>query len=838
MPAKEHFRPLTGAKAKDYVAAMPAKARKALEEVQGKVVRVHPHMGLARVKLPKGSSVGQAIEALYRSGAVEYAEANYLVTPQATFPNDPSFSQQWGLDNAAAETDINAPEAWGAYRTDGSDTVVALIDSGVEYNHPDLAANIWINQAELNNRPGLDDDSNNWVDDIYGINTTVTPSNVNPMDDYGHGTGLAGVIGAVGNNGLGVCGVNWTARIMALKFLDKYGTGTVEGAITCINYALVKKAYPEYPIPRMVMILAWKQNPATFSNGLYDAIRIAQEAGVLMVSAAGNDDIDSDFFPNYPGAYNLPNIINVGGSDNGDRRIGYVDLKVKGSNYGIAAVDLFAPGKAVFSTNVKGTAANYDNAYRSFTGTSMAAGHVAGAAALLWSQYPDLDWKQVKAMLLNGVDDGLTKDFKAICLTEGRLNLNNSLNPGLLGAPAIFSVAPSQAQAGDTITITGINFGPRETGTLTFQGKAFRPEDIISWTQGADFDRIQVKIPAKTVIPQGVARLILSNTNGASRGASLANISMEKVVGHLILPRGHATGAQVGSYFYVIGGNCGYGLTGHVEKYSFVTHRTMIDSLWMMPTPVSNAGAAAIGNSIYVVGGLGDFGIVDKLQILDTTTMTWSEGPPLPKALMQTAVVNFNDKLYVFGGLDKTAASTAALKTAYVYDPANGVWTALAPMLQPAAYAAAAPYGLKKIWVMGGFSKNTFGTQITAVQEYNPATDKWVLKTHMVRGRGGAGAINYSTNVFCLHGCVAAPSPNTTKYDAYADGEWFNPSAGYWMPSIERYVGPYVKDWIGSFTPGVGKWGPKIFVVGGITGTAPAPYDYYVSNNVWAFTRP
>ncbi len=833
LPAHERFRSLSGAKAAAYAAALPAKARKALEKVQGTVTRVHPHMGLLKVKIPQGASVGQAIEALHRSGAVKYAEPNFMIVPQAALPNDSSFSQQWALDNVTAEADIDAPEAWANYTTDGSKTVVAIIDSGVDYTHPDVGPNMWTNPGEIDT-DGIDNDSNTWVDDYYGINVSITPSNVNPLDNYGHGTALAGIIGAVGNNSLGICGINWKAKIMALKALNQYGSGTVEGAITCINYALVKKADPVNPIERLVILLAAKQTPTTYSNGFYDAIRIAQEAGVLVVCAAGNDDSDNDIFPFYPGTYDLANIIAVGASDNTDRRLGYVDYNVKGSNYGIAGVDLFAPGKGILTTYMQG-------AYRVYTGTSMAAAHVAGAAALLWSHYPTLDWKQVKGMLLNGVENGLVKDFRAISLTEGRLNLNNSLNPGLLGAPAIFSVTPSQARVGDIVTITGINFGPQATGTVTFRGTAFLSADIVEWTQEADFDRIKVKIPAPPAMPQGVARLIVTNTNGISRGACFANISKEVVVGHLILERGFAAGTTVGRNFYVIGGNTSYGLTGHVERYSMYTQRTFIDSNWMMPVPVSNAGTAAIGSKIYVVGGLDkDNLLVNNLQILDTTTMTWSTGPPLPKPLMQLAVTSYSGKLYVFGGLDKTTAGAAALNTVYVFDPADVTtpWSARASMLQAAAYAAATLNGNNKIWVMGGFSKNTFGTQIRTVQEYDPANDKWQEKLHLVRPRAGAGGINYGAKVFCLHGTVAPPPPDFTKYDGYADGEWYYTYPGYWMPSLVRYVGPYVNTWIGSYTPGVGRFRNKIYVLGGITGTAPAPYLYGYSNNVWAFTSP
>jgi subtilisin family serine protease len=846
LAAKERFRPLSGAKAAAYLAALPAKAQKALEKVKGKVERVHPHMGLLKVKLPKTAKVGQTIEDLHRSGAVEYAEPNYLIEPQAAVPNDPFFAQQWSLNNLITDADIDAPEAWG-YATDGSKTVVAIIDSGVDYRHPDLNNVFWTNAKEAIGNPGVDDDSNAWVDDIYGINTafpstvpSTDPRRGDPMDDYGHGTALAGVIGALGNNNIGICGINWTAQIMALKFLNSSGTGKVEDAITCMNYAMVNKGIPGNPdyIERMIMVLGWKQSPSTFSSSFYDALRIAQDAGVLVITAAGNDDADNDIFPCYPGTYDLPNMICAGASDASDRKINLVTTpSYKGSNYGFSGVDLFAPGKDILSTYKKGTSPTYDTAYRSYTGTSMAAAHVAGAAALVWSQYPDQDWKQIKGLLLNGVEDGLAKDFRAICLTEGRLNLNNSLGLGLAPhPPAIFSVVPSQAQAGDIITVTGVNLGT--TGTVTFQDKIFPPDSIMSWEHGSDFDRIKIKIPS-TGIPRGIARLKVTNAKGTSRGAAFANISKEAVVGHLILERGHAAGAQVGSDFYVMGGNCCYGLTGHVEKFSLATKHTVIDSDWMMPTPVSNAGAAAIGNRIYVVGGLANGVLVDKVQILDTTNMTWSTGPPLPKPLMQTAVASLNGKLYVLGGLDKITSSALALNTTYVHDPANSTtpWEAGASMLQPAAYAAAAPYGTAKIWVMGGFTKNALGTQQRTVQEYDPGKDKWTERAHLVRPRAGAGGVNNSTKVYCLHGTVVPPTA-TSKYDGYDDGEWYNPTLGYWMPSIVRYFGPYVKTWVGNYTPGAGQYLNKIYILGGATGTAPDPYKFGFSNNVWSFTRP
>ena len=269
---------------------------------------------------------------------------------------------QWGLHNngstGTAGADIKAPEAWDII-TGGNSTIVAVVDTGVDYLHEDLATNMWVNIADPIN--GIDDDTNGFIDDYFGINTTVTPSNGDPMDTQGHGTAMAGIIGAVGNNTTGIAGVNWQTRIMALKFANS-GTSYVDNAITFMNYARSQKAKRDLAEGKdtpMVMILGWSQaQKTTYVNSLHDALRIAQDAGVLVVIAAGNDNEDTDIFPNYPSSYNhdvkdfpvvnpnninLDNIISVGASDQ-------FDNKEATSSYGMATVDLFAPGKNIVTT--------------------------------------------------------------------------------------------------------------------------------------------------------------------------------------------------------------------------------------------------------------------------------------------------------------------------------------------------------------------------------------------------------------------------------------------------------------------------------------------------------
>ncbi len=539
----------------------------------------------------------------------------------------------------------------------------------------------------------------------------------------------------------------------------------------------------------------------------------------------------------------MDNVLSVGSSDQ-------YDNKETTSSYGMATVDLFAPGKSIVATGI-------GNKYYSYTGTSFGAAHVAGACALLWNRYPDKDWKQIKALVLNGAEDGLTKDFRTICVSEGRLNLVNSLNPAIENAPAVFSIfeitpatgdptiVPGRSDTGDTIVITGVNFGPPETPSIvSFLDSAFPAANIVSW----DNEKIVATVPAG--LPKGTGRLQVANAAGlTSRGACFSNISREKLVGNLILARGLAAGAQLGRDTWILGGRTYWGIVPQVEKYSLDTNQSVIDSNWAMPLAVSNAGAAAIGSKIYVVGGAVEDTAynaipVSNLQIFDTVSQTWETGPSLPKAIMQGAVASLGNKLYVFGGVTKTT-SYIVVKDTYVYDTVANAWGAVASLPTAIAYAAAVPNSSGKIWVMGGFSGYATNTQQRIVQKYDPATDSWSTPSHLVRPRGGAAGISYGGKVYCLRG--SQPYQSNT-YDVYADGEWFDPSRGYWMPSILRYLGIYPPDppittptyydrW-GLYSPAAGKNLKNIYLLGGVIGTASTPYKYDYSDKVWTFTAP
>jgi subtilisin family serine protease len=298
--------------------------------------------GLEKITLKKGVSVAQAVDAYRRQPGVLYAQPNYILSPFAVTPNDPRFSTMWGLNNSGQtggtpDADIDAPEAW-ALQTGSRDVIVAVVDSGVDYNHPDLHANMWTNAAEANGTPGVDDDGNGYVDDIYGIDTWNGDSD--PMDDNGHGTHCSGTIGAVGDNALGVTGVNWNVSIMAVKHAGANGRGSTSAAIEAIEYATAMGAD--------VISCSWGGSGGSNGDALYDAMAASP---ALFVCAAGNSGQNADATPMYPAAYTLDNIVSVAATDKNDVLADF-------SNYGVTSVDLAAPGVDILST-VPGTYPNW-----------------------------------------------------------------------------------------------------------------------------------------------------------------------------------------------------------------------------------------------------------------------------------------------------------------------------------------------------------------------------------------------------------------------------------------------------------------------------------------------
>lgn len=358
-------------------------------------------------------SVDRAI-ARYRSHpSVEFIEPNYVYR-KSTIPNDPGFSQLWGLHNTGQSrglpgADIDATLAWDLF-AGSSNILVAITDTGVDWNHPDLAANVFMNPGEIAGN-GVDDDHNGFVDDTRGWDF-VNDDN-DPADDEGHGTHVSGTVGAVGDNGIGVVGVNWRVKILPVKFLDGTGDGNTADAVAAVDYAVSMGAH--------VINASW--GGGGDSHALRDAIASADSAGVLFVAAAGNSGLDNDVFFDHPSSYDLPNIVAVAATDRFDRLAFF-------SNFGATTVDLGAPGVEVYSTVPGG--------YVAYSGTSMAAPHVSGALALILGRFPTISPAEAKALLLSNVD--VVPSLAGKVVTGGRLNAYwaiadpDSLPPGMVSS--------------------------------------------------------------------------------------------------------------------------------------------------------------------------------------------------------------------------------------------------------------------------------------------------------------------------------------------------------------------------------------------------------------------
>lgn len=322
-----------------------------------------------------------SLSSLKANNNFEIVEPNYIYHTNL-LPNDPKLTDLWGLRNAAqkggkAGVDIGAESAWDI-QTGSRQVVVAVIDTGLDYTHPDLADNAWANIAELNGKAGVDDDGNGYVDDIHGYD--FANNDGDPMDDHGHGTHCSGTIGAKGNDGKGIVGVNWNVRIMGVKFLTAQGSGTLENAIKSIDYATTMGAH--------IQSNSW--GGGGFTQLLKEAIERARDRNVLFVAAAGNETNNNDTNPSYPASYDIENIVSVAALDNAGQ-LAYF------SNYGKRSVHVAAPGVDITSSV---PLAVKPEGYETWSGTSMATPHVSGVAALLKSDNLNMSYKEMKSRIL------------------------------------------------------------------------------------------------------------------------------------------------------------------------------------------------------------------------------------------------------------------------------------------------------------------------------------------------------------------------------------------------------------------------------------------------------
>ncbi len=358
-----------------------------------------------------------AISTLKQSPLVEYVEPNYIYRISKK-PTQIGYKNLWGLHNSGQADkdgslgtpgiDIGAEKAWDI--TTGTDEVlVAVIDTGIDYTHPDIIKNAWTNPGETGkdshgkdkSKNQIDDDGNGYIDDVHGYNfSDAEKPYFDPIDDHGHGTHCSGTIGGYSSNGKGIVGVNWNVKIVGVKFLDANGGGTAEGSIMAIDYAT--------KVGAKVMSASW--GGGGFSQALQDAIERANKAGAIFIAAAGNDSSDNDATASYPASFPLDNIISVAAIDNQGNLASF-------SNFGEKSVHLAAPGVNIYSSVLGG--------YDTWSGTSMATPHVAGVAALLASHEPNLTNVQLKQRLLSTTHS--LPELSGKVSTGGLINAFNAL---------------------------------------------------------------------------------------------------------------------------------------------------------------------------------------------------------------------------------------------------------------------------------------------------------------------------------------------------------------------------------------------------------------------------
>ncbi len=367
----------------------------------------------------------ETVAAQYRqmSQIVIYAQPNYGINlddpngsatseprlresnSNANLPNDPLFNEQWALNNSGqnggkSNADIKALLAWEKNKG-SNEVVIAVLDTGVDYTHPDLLANMW---TRPDNVPQYKDDELGTFNDFHGFNGTDNQGD--PMDENGHGTHCSGIIGAEGDNNEGIAGINWNVSIMPLKFMGRGGFGSTKDAIEAINYAIDRK---RNGVNVRVISASW--GSTANSKALEDAIRAAGEEGILFVAAAGNNGTNNDRSPHYPSNYDLPNVISVAASD-------FKDEMASFSNFGVKTVHIAAPGKGIVSTWL-------NDDYREASGTSMATPYVAGVAALIVANEPNISVENLRAKVLKSIDkiDSLNGKVES----GGRINAAKAL---------------------------------------------------------------------------------------------------------------------------------------------------------------------------------------------------------------------------------------------------------------------------------------------------------------------------------------------------------------------------------------------------------------------------
>jgi subtilisin family serine protease len=485
----------------------------------GPISQILSSRGLDRtfvLKFDPDVDIEQIIEQLEATGAVEYAQPNSLVTLGSFIPDDPKFAQQWALRNlgigvtgfpSTLDADIKATEAWSV-TTGNPDLIVAVTDTGVDINHPDLAPNVYTNTQEIPGN-GRDDDNNGYADDVHGYN--VADSNGDVSDVVGHGTQMAGIIAARTNNRAGISGLT-QSKILPVRFFKRLGPGPNDFSATLADSA--RALIYSIAAGATIINASWRSSLGTSEEQagvLADAVAATADAGVLLVGIAGNDGLNIDGTRIYPAAYQTENMIVVAASEYNDEiwHPPFDPDRIK-SSYGPNSVDLAAPGMAIFTTTARGpcmicsASEDPDDWYDHIDGTSASAAYVSGVAALVKSHYPDDYVTIIKRRILEGVD--VRESLRRFVRTSGRLNAYRALTVEVTITPPELTRLKYKAGSGK-LFLYGERIQQGATalvGTQRFKAKF----------KGGDQSRVLARVPGD-VLPAGSSvQIRLLNPDG------------------------------------------------------------------------------------------------------------------------------------------------------------------------------------------------------------------------------------------------------------------------------------------------------------------------------------
>jgi len=594
------------------------------------------------------SATADAAALLAERPEVMVVEANGRISAASSPPNDPLYQNgsQWGLRNLGqagglAGADIDAPGAW-EITTGSADVVVAIIDGGIDVSHPDIAPNAWRNPGEIPGN-GIDDDGNGFIDDVYGWDFRNRDATVFDQGDNQHGTQVAGIIAARGDNGLGMVGVSWNSRVMPLKFIDGSGGSTAD-AIAALNYITMMRGRG---VNIRVANLSWGSSDASWL--LEQAINAAGAAGILVVASAGNDGLDQDsaWWPNYPSSFPAANILAVAATDNQDRL-------AWNSNYGLTRVDLGAPGVGILST-VPG------RTYATNSGTSFAAPFVSGVAALAASLNPELSVAGLRDSILAGVEPLASLAGKTV--SGGRLDAARTLalvaadmnqNPAGVRVTGVFVDGSAwseayRARSGFTAVEQALLGWQLRDGTAQLAAGS-----AVSWHT---IDRISARFDQPIAPPAADALQLVLGTQAGNRvivPTAPPTLLAGGTVARWVLPAGFST---------LVSGR--YLISITAEAITNAAGTTILDGDWVTGESTFAAGSGdgtAGGTFIFFFNALvGDVNADGVMNVGDLSAIRSAMTSPLNTPL---PVDGSSDRLDIDGSNSLTAADLSQTRAA------------------------------------------------------------------------------------------------------------------------------------------------------------------------------